>query len=182
MRMSDWSSDVCSSELTQEFSGYVADADYKGQLATRARPDGGQDVLKPDGKGGWEVTEQIPFDDFLSTSYVGFTTDGKTAYLLESRDRNTTALYGVDMDSGEKTLVFENPRADVDDALADPRTGVVQAAASNYLREEWTVIDDAIAADMAKLDAIGPGEASRSEEHTSELQSLMRISYAVLRL
>src|SRR3546814_11173264 len=64
------------------------------------------------------------------------------------------------MDSGEKTLVFENPRADVDDALADPRTGVVQAAASNYLREEWTVIDDAIAADMAKLDAIGPGEAS----------------------
>src|SRR3546814_12835434 len=64
------------------------------------------------------------------------------------------------MDSGEKTLVFENPRADVDDALADPRTGVVQAAASSYLREEWTVIDDAIAADMAKLDAIGPGEAS----------------------
>src|SRR3546814_13596620 len=64
------------------------------------------------------------------------------------------------MDSGEKTLVFENPRADVDDALADPRTGVVQAAASNYLREEWTVIDDAIAADTAKLDAIGPGEAS----------------------
>src|SRR3546814_110840 len=92
---------------TQEFSGYVADADYKVRLATRARPDGGQDVLKPDGKGGWEVTEQIPFDDFLSTNYVGFTTDGKTAYLLESRDRNTTALYAVDMDSGEKTLVFE---------------------------------------------------------------------------
>src|SRR3546814_9667052 len=64
------------------------------------------------------------------------------------------------MDSGEKTLVFENPRADVDDALADPRTGVVQAAASNSLREEWPVIDDAIAADMAKLDAIGPGAAS----------------------
>jgi dipeptidyl aminopeptidase/acylaminoacyl peptidase len=145
---------------TQEFSGYVADADYKVRLATRARPDGGQDVLKPDGKGGWEVTEQIPFDDFLSTNYVGFTTDGKTAYLLESRDRNTTALYAVDMDSGEKTLVFENPRADVDNALTDPRTGVVQAAASNYLREEWTVLDDAIAADMAKLDAIGPGETS----------------------
>src|SRR3546814_11176319 len=101
--------------------------------------------------------------DVCSSDLVGFTTDGKPAYLLESRDRNTTALYGVDMDSGEKTLVFENPRADVDDALADPRTGVVQAAASNYLREEWMVIDDAIDADMAKLDAIGPGEAPRSE-------------------
>src|SRR3546814_3734677 len=29
------------------------------------------------------------------------------------------------------------------------------------------------------LDAVGPVTASRSEEHTSELQSLMRISYAV---
>src|SRR3546814_4504658 len=95
-----------------------------------------------------------------TTLFRSFTTDGKTAYLLESRDRNTTALYGVDMDSGEKTLVFENSRADVDDALTDPRTGVVQAAASNYLRAEWTVLDEAIAADMAKLDAIGPGEAS----------------------
>src|SRR3546814_8046905 len=80
-----------------------------------------------------------------TTLFRSFTTDGKTAYLLESRDRNTTALYGVDMDSGEKTLVFENSRADVDDALTDPRTGVGQ----------------------------------RSEEHTSELQSLMRTSYAV---
>src|SRR3546814_11512155 len=72
------------------------------------------------------------------------------------------------MDSGEKTLVFENSRADVDDALTDPRTGVVQAAASNYLRAEWTVLDEAIAADMAKLDAIGPGEASvnaRTPDH-----------------
>src|SRR3546814_1538387 len=91
---------------TQEFSCYVADADYKVQLATRARPAGGQDVLNPDGKGGWEVTEQNPFDNSLSTSYVGFTTDGKTAYPLESRDRNTTPLYGVHIDSGEKTLVL----------------------------------------------------------------------------
>src|SRR3546814_7123563 len=107
---------------TQEFAGYVADADYKVRLATRARPDGGQDVLKPDGKGGWEVTEQIPFDDFLSTQYIGFTTDGKTAYLLESRDRTTTALYGVDMDSGEKPLVSENPRAAGARARAPPPT------------------------------------------------------------
>src|SRR3546814_18030789 len=72
------------------------------------------------------------------------------------------------MDSGEKTLVFENPRADVDDALADPRTGVVQAAASNYLREEWTVIDATIAADMATPDAIGPGAASVNARHLDD--------------
>ncbi|WP_149195206.1 S9 family peptidase [Luteimonas suaedae] len=149
-------------ENTQQFAGYLADADYNVRLATRARPDGGQDVLRPDGDGGWELAEEIPFDDFLSTSYIGFTTDGKTAYLEESRGRNTTALVGVDLASGEKTVISEDPRADVDDTLTDPRTGVVQAAASNYLRKEWTAIDDDIAADLEKLEAIGPGEASVS--------------------
>src|SRR3546814_2141482 len=108
-------------------------------------------------------------------------------------------------------MIRRPPRSTRTDTLF-PYTTLFRSA-SNYLREEWTVIDDAIAADMAKLDAIGPGEASvnartlddrtwivaysaaeapatyyrydradgggRSEEHTSELQSLMRISYAV---
>src|SRR3546814_7389325 len=39
----------------------------------------------------------------------------------------------------------------------------------------------AVAAGKATLGVSGPREA-RSEEHTSELQSLMRISYAVFRL
>jgi dipeptidyl aminopeptidase/acylaminoacyl peptidase len=147
---------------TQGFAGYLTDSDYAVRLAMRARPDGGQDVLRPDGSGGWEVSEQIPFDDFLSTSYVGITTDGTTAYLLESRDRNTVALYGVDLESGEKTLVFENPRADVNNALSDPVTGVVQAASSNYLREEWKALDSGIAADLEKLQGMGPGVASVS--------------------
>src|SRR3546814_3844323 len=81
---------------TQEFSGSVADAEYQVQLATRARPDGGQDVLKRDGQAGWEITDQIPFAAYLSTSYVGMTTNGTPADLRESPDRNTTALYGVD--------------------------------------------------------------------------------------
>src|SRR3546814_9276318 len=36
-----------------------------------------------------------------------------------------------------------------------------------------------LAADDAKIDALLEREVRRSEEHTSELQSLMRISYAV---
>src|SRR3546814_8609518 len=33
--------------------------------------------------------------------------------------------------------------------------------------------------DLAEFEAADPGHANRSEEHTSELQSLMRLSYAV---
>src|SRR3546814_13921934 len=75
---------------TQELAGYVADADYKVRLATRARPDGGQDVLKPDGKRGWEVTEPNPFASFLTMQYIRFTIDGKNASRLDSHHRNPT--------------------------------------------------------------------------------------------
>ncbi len=147
---------------TQGFAGYVTDDDYAARLALRSRADGGQDVLKSDGRGNWEVSEEIPFDDFLTTQYAGITADGTTAYLVESRGRNTAALYGVDMATGTKTLLFENPRADVNNVLTNPQTGVVQAAASDYLREEWSVLDDSIAGDLKTLDGIGPGTASVS--------------------
>ena len=141
-----------------EIGNYLADADYQVRFASRSRPDGGQDVLQPDGQGGWKKYEDIPFEDSLSTQPAGLTTDGKTLYMIDSRGRNTAALYAIDVASGDRKLVLEDARADVGNALADPRTGVVQAVAVDYLREEWKAIDPAIAADLARLEAIGPGE------------------------
>src|SRR3546814_4547211 len=45
--------------------------------------------------------------------------------------------------------------------------------------DHWRGCDDARAAGSAPLYRGEPGYRERSEEHTSELQSLMRISYAV---
>ncbi|MCL1635895.1 S9 family peptidase [Luteimonas sp. SX5] len=145
---------------TQSFAGYMADADYKVRMAFKPRPDGGQDLLAPDGKGGWKKVDDIPFEDSLTTSPAGYTTDGKTLYFVDSRGRNTAALFAVDTASGEKKLVLEDARADVGDTLSDPKTGVVQAVAVDYLKEEWKPLDQSVAADLKKLEAIGPGEIS----------------------
>src|SRR3546814_8763283 len=56
--------------------------------------------------------------------------------------------------------------------IFDPNTGQVQARVALGTRAD---LDAAVAA----AEAAQPGWAARSEEHTSELQSLMRISYAV---
>ncbi len=143
-----------------DIAGYVVDADYGVRYAQRSRADGGTDLLEPDGKGGWQVIEEVPFEDYLSTGFAGMTTDGSTLYLNESRGRDTTALVAIDTASKKKTVVFEDPRADIQETLTHPQTGVVQAAASEYLREEWKAIDASIAADLRKLDGIGPGTAS----------------------
>ena len=141
-----------------QIGGYIADDGYQVRYATRSRPDGGQDVLQPDGQGGWKTYSDIPFEDSLTTQPAGLTTDGKILYMIDSRGRNTAALYAIDVASGERKLVFEDPRADIGNALSDPKTRVVQAVAVDYLREEWSALDPSIAGDLEKLEAIGPGE------------------------
>ena len=141
-----------------EIAGYVTDGGFNVRYAQRSRPDGGIDFLQPEGD-GWKVIESVPFEDSLSTSLAGLTTDGKTLYLYESRGRNTTALYAVDTTDNRKAMVLEDARADVGGTLADPKSGKVQAVSVDYLREEWKPLDDSIKADLAKLDALGPGDA-----------------------
>lgn len=143
---------------TQSFAGYLADAGYQVRMAFKQRPDGGQDVLAPDGKGGWKKVDDIPFEDSLTTGPSGYTTDGKTLYYSDSRGRDTAALFAVDVATGEKKVVSEDARADIGSTLRDPQTGVVQAVAVDYLKEEWKPIDPAIAADLKKLQTLGPGE------------------------
>lgn len=157
--------DLASGERTlvlkndQQFGGYLVDGDYQLRMATRPRDDGGSDLLEPDEDGDWKKTGDIPFADAMTTQPLGYTQDGKTLYLIDSRKRNTAALYAVDA-TGKRKLVAEDSKADVSNVLADPKTDVVQAVAVNYLREQWTPLDDAIAADLKTLQAIGPGEVA----------------------
>ena len=144
---------------TQEIAGYIADGDYNLRFAQRSRPDGGMDILKRAGA-AWEKSDDIPFEDVLTTGTLGLTRDGKTLYLADSRTRNTSALYAVDSATGERTLLAEDPRADIGGGLSDPRSGELQAVAVNYLREEWKLLGDTLAADLKALEAIGPGEVS----------------------
>ena len=141
-----------------EFAEYRVDPDFKVRMAVKSRADGGSDLLEPDGKGGWKLVGEIPFADSLTTSPGGYTTDGRTQYFFDSRGRNTTALYAIDTASGAKTLVAEDARADIGGAIDDPKTGKAQAVSVNYLKNEWKVVDPAIAADIEKLKAIGPGD------------------------
>jgi dipeptidyl aminopeptidase/acylaminoacyl peptidase len=129
---------------TLELAEYMVDPDFKVRMASKSRPDGGSDLLAPDGKGGWKIVDEIPFADSLSTSPGGY----------------TTALYAIDTATGAKTLVHEDARADIAGAIDDPKTNKAQAVSVNYLKNEWKVIDPAIAADLETLKAIGPGDFS----------------------
>jgi dipeptidyl aminopeptidase/acylaminoacyl peptidase len=147
-------------ELVEEnpgFGTYVSDDDLELRFANRGLPDGGEEILAR-GAGGWEPFETIAMEDVVTTHLVGFDASGQVAYMLDSRDRNTAALFAVDLGSGERTLIHEDPRADVADAMIHPTEKTIQAVAANYERQRWTVLDASIAADLEALRAVAGGE------------------------
>lgn len=142
------------------FSGYLADDDYRVRYAIRQRPDAGTDLLTRTEE-GWQVTDEIGFEDSLTTTPLALTGDGATLYMLDSRDRDTAGLYAVDVATGARTLVHADDRADIrGQLLIHPTTGVVQAVAATYLEPEWTVVDPAVATDLQRLATLGPGDAA----------------------
>jgi dipeptidyl aminopeptidase/acylaminoacyl peptidase len=153
-----YSVDLASGKLTPvmmntgEFSNFLADENLVLRGALKARKDGGSDYYRiVDNKAEAAGAEQIGLEDSLSTQPAGYTVDGKTLYWIDSRGRNTAALVAQDVATGKKTVIAQDARADIGNAMANPRTGEIEAYAVNYLRTEWTPVGSAVRDDLAFL-------------------------------
>jgi dipeptidyl aminopeptidase/acylaminoacyl peptidase len=114
----------------------------------------------------------------MTTQMLGFDTAGQTLYMLDSRGRDTGALFAHDTKTGERKLVHADARADVSGILAHPTTGKAQAVAVNYLRNEWVVLDPAIAPDLDALKKLAAGGefgvSARTEDDKTWVVSVSR--------
>jgi len=140
------------------FVSFVTDDEYHVRIAKRMTPDGGSEMLRPTGDGGWEPFMKIAMEDALTTSPVEFDRTGKILHMVDSRDRNTAALIALDLESGSQVLLAEDSRADVSDVMIHPTEKNLQAVAFTYERKHWQVLDDAIAPDMATLRTVADGD------------------------
>src|SRR3546814_1909164 len=78
------------------------------------------------------------------------------------------------------TTLFRSVRAVlVDEEEATPLPFIGSMSRENGVGPVLASMRQVLNLDLAEFRAQGSAEAGRSEEHTSELQSLMRISYAV---
>lgn len=123
------------------YADFETDDDLQVRLAARPNESGGIDYFR--------VKANVVADKaFLSTSLedsstspLGYTSDGSTLYWMDSRDRDTTAVFAEDTATGQRKLIGEDSRADLGSTLRHPVTGVVQAYSVNYLTNEWNFID-----------------------------------------
>ncbi|MBO0748945.1 MAG: S9 family peptidase [Porphyrobacter sp.] len=134
------------------YVGFLADDTLTLRLAMRQNDAGGSDFFEiVDGKVAETPRDSTSLEDAMTTGPAGYTTDGKTLYWIDSRGRNTAALFAEDTATGARSLIAENARADIGGTLRHPETGEVEAYSSNYLKTEWVALEPGIERALAFL-------------------------------
>jgi len=142
-----------------DVSSWLADADLAVRACVAATDDGGTVLRLRDGpEAGWRDAVVWGPADALSSGPVAFRRDGRSLYLLDSRDANATRLVRFDTRTGARDVLAHDPRYDVSGLELHPDTREVQLVGFMRERHDWEVHDPAIAEDVAALRALHPGD------------------------
>ncbi|MEE9459690.1 MAG: S9 family peptidase [Candidatus Bathyarchaeia archaeon] len=145
-------------EENEGFAGYMVDDDYNIRFAYMMTADGGYELLKPNHENEWELFLKVPMEDTLTTDPIGFDKTGNFLYMIDSRDRNTAALFQLNIENKDRIMLAENETADVDDLIFHPTEKTVQAVAFYYDRKHWQVLDEDILQDLTYLKSVADGD------------------------
>lgn len=138
-------------EKNRQFSGFIADENFKLRIATRPNAENSPEFYIKNPKGKWEFYEKVPFEDALSVGFISFNKKGTVVYKLDSQNRDKAAFYSVDLLTKKKTILAESSKADCQGLLVHPTELTPQAFSSEYEKIEWTVMDDRIKKDFTYL-------------------------------
>ncbi|AWZ06451.1 MULTISPECIES: S9 family peptidase [unclassified Streptomyces] len=162
-----YSLDLLTDRLTKiaENPGYLSwiiDTDLRIRGGTAMKPDGGLSVfLDPpdgedgeDGRGGPGTAPpwlDVPYEDALGTRVIGFARDGATCHLLSSIGANAGRLFEVEVATGRRTLLAQDPVYDVKQVETDPVTRRPQAVLFAKDRDEWVFLDEEFGKDIGRI-------------------------------
>lgn len=134
-----------------KLSGFLLDENYRIRFASKENDDGSRTVFKMDKKLNLKPFTEISYDDSLTTYLIRLNKAGDTLYMVDSRNRNTAALFSHNLRKGTNALLFHDAKADISDVLFHPVKKTPQSVSVNYLRAEEHVLDEAIKDDIKFL-------------------------------
>jgi dipeptidyl aminopeptidase/acylaminoacyl peptidase len=139
--------------------GWVADADHRVRAALAATAAGGTELLvRDDPEADWRSLLTWSPEDSLTSAPYGFTLDGESLYLVDSRDCNTARLVRMGITTGEIDVLAEDPEYDVSGAIVHPDTKEVQMVAFTRARTDWVALDPAVETDLKEIAKLNPGD------------------------
>ena len=148
-------------QKNEGFAAFLTDDNLKVRMAMKFTPAGGLEILQPaNGDDSWTLFTSVPPSDALSTAPVGFDKSGKTLFMIDSRNRNTSALIAYDLENGDRRLLGVNDRADVSGVMQHPTDKRIEAVSFTYERRDWKILDDSIRKDLDYLETVADGDVN----------------------
>lgn len=80
-----------------------------------------------------------------------FTADNQSLYVLTSLDANTSRLLKINIKTGERIVVAEDPNYDLSDIILHPTTYALEAIGVERDKYEWMPVDSQVRADFQFL-------------------------------
>jgi dienelactone hydrolase len=140
----------------REYLSLFTDGAFRLRLAGKVVEDGSFAVFKRGADGVWSSFMTIPIEDTDGTELLGFSEDGNTFYLLDSRGRDKAVLTALDMATQQLSVLAADDEADIVRAIFIRRRPVAAQAMAARIR--WHAIDPGLDKDHAALVAYGAGD------------------------
>jgi dipeptidyl aminopeptidase/acylaminoacyl peptidase len=161
-----------------QFVSIIIDEKYDLRFAIETNNDGSSTIYKfKDGKILDQPFINIPSDDIYTTGISGFDKDGENIYLIDSRNRNTSALFLMNIESGKQSLIYAHDKVDISGLSTHPTEKYIQAVQYTYLKDEIVIIDKEFGRDYNYVKNYCQGEltiTSRSDDDQTWLAADVR--------
>ncbi len=141
-----------------DIGSWQVDNDLQIRAAQVQTPDGGTIIrVRDDIKSPWrDLIKWGPDETFGGVN--GFSPDNKSLWVTTSLDVNAARLLEIDVATGKRKVITEDPQFDVRSTINNPKTNALEAVSYTRQRTEYEFIDPKLKADFEVLGKIRKGD------------------------
>jgi dipeptidyl aminopeptidase/acylaminoacyl peptidase len=143
-----------------DVSGWQQDHDLQVRAAQVTTDDGGTIIrVRDDAKSPWRDLLKWGADETLG-GLQGFSTDNKSVLVISSLEANAARLVAIDVATGKRTVLAEDPQFDVSFVVTHPKTSKLEAVVFLRERRDFQLLDKSLQPDFDAIRKIRPADIS----------------------
>ena len=145
--------------INNKFENFYIDDFYDIRFAQAYTDNGGLNIFKffkKDNYYKFDLFLNLKPDDAITTYILDFPEDKDKVYFISTVDRDTSALYLLDVNTKEKKLLFENAKADIEDIIINPINKKLETVFFYYIKQNYVFFDEKFKKDFEIMEKLFP--------------------------
>ena len=147
-------------ENSGDVNSFQNDHDLQVRAAQVVTPDGGTIIrVRDDAKSPWRELMKWGADETMG-QIAGFSPDNKALWVITSLDANAARLLSVDIATGKRMVISEDPQFDVSFVVTQPKTNRLDAVVFLRERRDFQLLDKDFQPDFEVLKKVRDADVS----------------------